>query len=68
MVVFWKWIETTDEETGEVKEVPFLRYYNVFHVDQCEGVSAKHPIETAFPEGASTVEAAQTIVEGIHCP
>ena len=29
MVVFWKWIETEDEETGEKKEVPFLRYYNV---------------------------------------
>ena len=28
MVVFWKWIETEDEETGEKKEVPFLRYYN----------------------------------------
>ena len=34
MVVFWKWIETEDEETGEKKEVPFLRYYNVFHIDQ----------------------------------
>ena len=25
MVVFWKWIEQEDEETGEKKEVPFLR-------------------------------------------
>lgn len=42
MVVFWKWITTRDEETGEEKEVPFLRYYNVFHLDQCEGIEAKH--------------------------
>lgn len=42
MVVFWKWIEQEDEETGEKKEIPFLRYYNVFHIDQCEGISAKH--------------------------
>lgn len=42
IVVFWKWIETEDEETHEKKEVPFLRYYNVFHVDQCEGIAAKH--------------------------
>ena len=42
MVVFWKWIEQEDEETGEKKEVPFLRYYNVFHIDQCEGITAKH--------------------------
>ena len=40
MVVFWKWIEQEDEETGEVKEIPFLRYYNVFHIDQCEGLTA----------------------------
>ena len=32
MVVFWKWIEQEDEETGEKKEVPFLRYFNVFHI------------------------------------
>ena len=42
MVVFWKWIEQEDEETGEKKEIPFLRYYNVFHIDQCEGLRAKH--------------------------
>ena len=41
MVVFWKWIEQEDEETGEKKEVPFLRYFNVFHIDQCEGLTAK---------------------------
>ena len=42
MVVFWKWIEQEDEETGEKKEVPFLRYFNVFHIDQCEGLTAKY--------------------------
>ena len=41
LVVFWKWIETEDEETGEKKDVPFLRYFNVFHIDQCEGLTAK---------------------------
>ena len=61
-VCFWKWIEHEDEETGETKEVPFLRYYNVFHIDQCEGISAKHTSETAFPDGASTVETAQEII------
>ena len=35
MVVFWKFIEQEDEETHEKKQVPFLRYYNVFHIDQC---------------------------------
>jgi len=62
MVVFWKFIEQEDEETGEKKEVPFLRYYNVFHIDQCEGITAKHTTETAFPDGAATLEAAQEII------
>ena len=42
MVVFWKFIEQEDEETHEKKQIPFLRYYNVFHIDQCEGLTAKH--------------------------
>ena len=62
MVVFWKWIQQEDEETGEVKEIPFLRYYNVFHIDQCEGVSAKYTTEAAFPDGADTLAAAQDII------
>ena len=62
MVVFWKWIEQEDEETGETKELPFLRYYNVFHIDQCEGITAKYTQENTFPDGASTVETAQEII------
>ena len=62
MVVFWKWIEQEDEETGEKKEVPFLRYYNVFHIDQCEGITAKHSTATLFPDGAEVLEAAQEII------
>lgn len=62
MVVFWKWIETEDEETGEKKKVPFLRYYNVFHIDPCEGVNPKHTTETSFPDGAAADEAAQAII------
>ena len=62
LVVFWKWIEQENEETGETKEVPFLRYYNVFHIDQCEGISDKHTSEIHFPDGASTVEHAQDII------
>lgn len=43
MVVFWKQIPVKEQNslTGEVKEtfVPMLRYYTVFHIDQCEGIS-----------------------------
>ena len=55
MVVFWKFIEQEDEETHEKKQVPFLRYYNVFHIDQCEGLTAKH-----MPELPATAKADET--------
>lgn len=59
MVVFWKWIEQEDEETKEIKEIPFLRYYNVFHIDQCEGIKAKH--SKPLPNIAQPDEAAEAI-------
>jgi antirestriction protein ArdC len=37
-VVFWKMFEIEDKETGELKEVPMLRYYHVFNTEQCEGI------------------------------
>ena len=61
-VVFWKWLEREQEntETGQTETVniPLLRYYNVFNVEQCEGIPADkipplkeardfHPIDEA---------------------
>lgn len=41
IVVFWK-IQPIEEEqedgTKEIKQIPFLRYYNVFHISQVDGV------------------------------
>lgn len=47
MVVFWKWVEQKDEETDEVKKIPFLRHFSVFHIDQCEGIKPKHELPAA---------------------
>ena len=60
MVVFWKFIEQEDEETGEKKQVPFLRYYSVFHIDQCEGLAAKRM--PSLPQTANANEAAENII------
>ena len=42
MVVLWKQIPVKEQnsQTGEIQEnlIPMLRYYNVFHIDQCEGI------------------------------
>ncbi|PYJ96416.1 MAG: hypothetical protein DME23_20855 [Verrucomicrobia bacterium] len=56
-VVFWKWLDVADasEPTGK-RKLPMLRYYSVFNVAQCDGVTAPtvegtdrphNPIETA---------------------
>jgi antirestriction protein ArdC len=58
--VFWKWLEQEDEETGEVKQVPFLRYYNVFHISQCENIRAKY--QQTNPNPAKADEAAEAII------
>ena len=61
-VVFWKWLEQEQEnpKTGQLETIslPLLRYYNVFNVQQCEGIPAEkiptvettrkfHPIDVA---------------------
>ena len=60
MVCFWKWLEEEDEETGETKQVPFLRYYNVFHISQCENIRAKY--QQTNPNPAKADEAAEAII------
>ena len=60
IVVFWKWLEIEDRETGEKKEAPFLRYFNVFHIDQCEGLKAKYT--QTLPETANADETAEGII------
>ncbi len=42
-VVFWKWLEKRDAETGELKRVPMLRYYTTFNVEQTEGIPYPKP-------------------------
>lgn len=40
-VVFWKWLDITDKETGEPKQIPLLRHYTVFNVEQCDDLPAR---------------------------
>lgn len=48
-VVFWKQIAIDEEQPDGSKEkklIPMLKYYTVFHIDQCDGIKPKYPIET----------------------
>ena len=64
-VVFWNWKDVTDEDSKETKQVPFLRYYMVFNVAQCEGIP-----ENQFPAPEvltkkGTIEACEKIIESM---
>ena len=62
MIVFWKQVKLseTDPTTGELKEkiVPMLRYYNVFHVDQIDGIT----IDTPAPVEHEPITEAEAII------
>jgi len=64
MVVFWKpnFREEQDAKTGEtiVKNFPLLRYYNVFHIDDCEGIKPRLKAEE-LPRTAEPIEAAEAV-------
>jgi len=47
------------------KDVPFLRYYNVFHIDQCEGLAPKfRASEPPIITPAAANDAAEDVIHG----
>ena len=72
-VVFWKMLPVTEKNKDgkEVKKiVPLLKYYNVFHIDQCDGIQPKYKAEDLRP--AEPIEEAENVLadysERSGCP
>jgi antirestriction protein ArdC len=73
IVVFYKWINTTtDTPTSDelsqdtptkIKQIPLLRYYNVFNMAQVEGIEPPAPEIIVSP--FTPIERAELIVEGM---
>ena len=73
MVVFWKFLKVVDEETQEEKEVPYLKYINVFNVaTQCEGISPRWAVSNnpkfnlAFDTAADSIVNDYINRSGVH--
>lgn len=62
IVVFWKMqpIEETKEDgTIEIRQIPYLRYFNVFHISQVDGVE---PLEKAVLHEIEPIEKAESVL------
>ncbi len=65
LVIFYKLILVDDKgKPGEKKSVPWLQYYTVFEVSQCEGIERKHQVNANHDPISSAVE----IVKGYKNP
>lgn len=70
-VVFWTFLEKTekDDETGEekTKKIPYLKYYHVFHIDQCTGIKPRfekvEQISTDDETKLQPIEACEQVVK-----
>ena len=52
IVVFWKMMRVTEKNKDDKpvdKIIPLLRYYHVFHIDQCENVKPRFTQEELLP-------------------
>lgn len=68
MVVFYtkysftKHNDETDED--ELKSIPVLKYYNVFHINDCEGIKSKIGTEEGEVKPAELDTTAEEVIEG----
>ena len=62
LVVFWKPWEEVDQDTGEITTHFLLRYFNVFHLDQCEGLKPRWAVSVA-PSNLKPDDTADAIVK-----
>lgn len=73
MVVFWKMLkrELKDDAGNTVRDangipiaktIPVLKYYTVFHIDDCENIEPKYKPEE-MPNTAETVERAEAAIQ-----
>ena len=60
-VVYWNWKDVKDDDGVEEKKVPFLRYYLVYNVQQCVGISPNEIPELEKPN--NPIQHCEEVVE-----
>ncbi len=74
LVIFWKWLDRKDTDSSEgaslaspgspTGKIPLLRYYNVFNLDQVDGI--EHPKEPEIDNPFTPIEQAEQIIENMQ--
>ncbi len=65
-VIFWKIIEVEDNREPEgKKEIPMLRYYNVFNLDQISGID---PPDAPEEKDFEPIQKAEQVIHGMPNP
>lgn len=66
-VLFWKWLDQKvvpdEDENSASSKVPLLRYYNVFNLEQIDGITA--PVEEQPVNPFSHIEQAEQIINNM---
>jgi antirestriction protein ArdC len=63
-IIFWKWLDRKDDDFDENKgKIPMLRYYNVFNLDQTEGI--KSPEHAQPVKEINPIEKAEEVITGM---
>ena len=63
MVVFWRMLEKENLDNGKKEEFPLLRYSNVFHISQCDGIESKLP-PVMIDEKIKPIDTAESLLNG----
>jgi len=68
-VIFWKILEN-EQENGDIRQVPLLRYYTVFNLKQTEGIDKnKIPRSGAYDHEFHCIQDAENLVKAwSDCP
>ncbi|WP_425395035.1 ArdC family protein [Aeoliella sp.] len=67
-VIFWRWFEKENADTGDVDRLPVLRHYTVFNAEQCDGVTAPDQIPEEPLNDFTPIQRCEQILAGYRNP
>ena len=62
-IYYFNFMEKEDDETGKVKNIPFLRFYKVYNINDVEGLKSNHNYEEITHTKTEDMEKADKIIE-----